>query len=373
MAVGGAGIVSGMSPQGGFTADMAEALVQKAKEHREKPPGSVATHYDHTGFFRFVYKEEKEVLDGVREYMKKLPAYDPEFFRVTDPRSPTFEPEEVMRLLPIASKTVYDFDDILARLVDGSEHMEYRPDYGPEVYTGLCKVDGFLVACIGNRQGYLGKGYPEYADYPGMGAKLYRQGLLKMNEFVTLCGRDRIPVIWFQDTSGIDVGDIAEKAELLGLGQSLVYSIQQSGLPMMLVILRKGTAAAHYVMGGPQANRNNAFTLGTCATEICVMHGETAAVATYARRLIKEKEAGRDFGPVVEKMNALARKYKETSTPLYCAKHGMVDEVVRLADLRHYMQSFAGAVYQNPKSICPQHQMILPRIIRDHAVEKEKE
>ncbi|HBT88676.1 carboxyl transferase domain-containing protein [Desulfobacter sp.] len=373
MAVGGAGIVSGMSPQGGFTADMAEALVQKAKEHREKPPGSVATHYDHTGFFRFVYKEEKEVLDGVREYMKKLPAYDPEFFRVTDPRSPAFEAEEVMRLLPIASKTVYDFDDILARLVDGSEHMEYRPDYGPEVYTGLCKVDGFLVACIGNRQGYLGKGYPEYADYPGMGAKLYRQGLLKMNEFVTLCGRDRIPVIWFQDTSGIDVGDIAEKAELLGLGQSLVYSIQQSGLPMMLAILRKGTAAAHYVMGGPQANRNNAFTLGTCATEICVMHGETAAVATYARRLVKEKQAGRDLGPVVEKMNALARKYKETSTPLYCAKHGMVDEVVRLADLRHYMQSFAGAVYQNPRSICPQHQMILPRIIRDHAVEKEKE
>ena len=80
------------------------------------------------------------------------------------------------------------------------------------------------------------------------------------------------------------MGDIAEKAELLGLGQSLVYSIQQSGLPMMLAILRKGTAAAHYVMGGPQANRNNAFTLGTCATEICVMHGETAAVATYARR-----------------------------------------------------------------------------------------
>jgi len=47
--------------------------------------------------------------------------------------------------------------------------------------------------------------------------------------------------------------------------------------------------------------------------------------------------------------------------------------VVRLADLRHYMQSFAGAAYQNPKSICPQHQMILPRIIRDHAAAKEKE
>ena len=78
--------------------------------------------------------------------------------------------------------------------------------------------------------------------------------------------------------------------------------------------------------------------------------------------LVKEKEAGRDLEPVVEKMNALAQKYKDTSTPLYCAKQGMVDEVVKLADLRHYMQSFAGAAYQNPKSICPQHQMILPEL-----------
>ncbi len=54
-----------------------------------------------------------------------------------------------------------------------------KPDYGPEIYTGLCKVDGFLVGCIGNRQGFMGEDYPEYADYPGIGGKLYRQGLIK--------------------------------------------------------------------------------------------------------------------------------------------------------------------------------------------------
>ena len=207
-------------------------------------------------------------------------------------------------------KQIYDFKEVLARLVDGSEHMEFRPEYGPEVYTGLCKIDGFLVACIGNNQGWLGEDYPEYADYGGIGGKLYRQGLIKMNEFVTLCGRDRIPVIWFQDTSGIDVGDIAEKAELLGIGQSLVYSIQQTDVPMTLVTLRKGTAAAHYVMGGPTANRHNAFTLGLATTEIYVMHGETAAAASFSRRLVKEKDAGRPLEPIIEKMNTLAQEYQ---------------------------------------------------------------
>jgi glutaconyl-CoA decarboxylase len=242
--------------------------------------------------------------------------------------------------------------------------MEFRPGYGPEVYTGLVKIDGFLTGIIGNRQGFLPKGYPEYASYPGIGGKLYRQGLIKMNEFVTQCGRDRVPIVWFQDTSGIDVGDIAEKAELLGLGQSLIYSIEQTEIPMMCIVVRKGTAAAHYIMGGPQANNNNVFTLGTPTTEIYVMHGETAAVASFARRLVKEKDSGRPLKPTIDKMNALAREYYEKSRPTYCAKKGLVDEVVSFADMRKYMVAFAGSAYQNPISLCPHHHLMLPRLIK---------
>ncbi len=364
IAVGGIGIVSGMAPKGTFDLEAAEEIVERAKQFRAKPPGSVDVHYTETGFFRYVFEDETGVLDGLKAYMKDMPAYAPKFFRVAEPKEPEFPMEDLYRLIPLNPKRVYDFEEVLARLVDGSEHMEFRPDYGPEVYTGLCKIDGFLVACVGNRQEYLGRNYPEYADYPGMGGKLYRQGLIKMNEFVTLCGRDRIPIIWFQDSSGLDVGDAAEKAELLGLAQGLAYSIQQTDIPMMLLLLRKGTASAHYLMGGPTANRHNAFTMGTVASEIYVMHGETAAVATYSRRLVKEKEAGRPLEPIIEKMNQLAQDYHEKSRPLFCAKTGMIDEIVLMRDLRKYLVAFAGAAYQNPKSICPQHQMILPRIIK---------
>ncbi|MEJ2642374.1 MAG: carboxyl transferase domain-containing protein [Desulfosarcinaceae bacterium] len=364
IAVGGGGILSGMSPKGYFDEEGAEQLIQAAKQYKAKPPGSVEIHYESTGFFRYVFEEETGVLDGLKDYMREIPAYAPKFFRVAEPKAPRFDAEELYNLLPFNQKQIYDFDEVLARLVDGSEHLEFKPDYGPEIYTGLVKVDGFLLGAIGNRQGYLGENYPEYADYPGMGGKLYRQGLIKMNEFVTLCGRDRLPIIWFQDTSGIDVGDIAEKAELLGLGQALIYSIQQTDVPQMLVVLRKGTAAAHYVMGGPTANRQNAFTIGTPATEIYVMHGETAAAASFSRRLVKEKDAGRPLQPIIDKMNAMAQAYHDNSRPAYCAKHGFVDEIVDLRDMRTYLKAFAGAVYQNPKSICPQHQMLLPRVIR---------
>ncbi len=364
IAVGGAGIVSGMSPKGFFDEEGAEAIIAATKNFKEVPPGRVEIHYDSTGFFKAVYETEEGVLDGLKELMKAMPAYDPRFFRVAEPKEPRFDPSEINYLIPFNQKMAYSFDEVLARLTDNSEHMEFRPDYGPEVYTGLAKIDGFLVGVIGNRQGFLPKGYPDYAPYQGIGGKLYRQGLIKMNEFVTLCGRDRVPIIWFQDTTGIDVGDYAEKAELLGLGQSLVYSIEQTDVPMMLVVLRKGTAAAHYIMGGPTANNHNAFTLGTPTTEIYVMHGETAAVASFARRLVKEKEAGRPLQPIIDRMNALATEYNQKSRPAYCAKTGFVDEIVSFADMRKYMVAFANSVYQNPKSICPHHHMMIPRIIK---------
>jgi glutaconyl-CoA decarboxylase len=364
IAVGGGGIVSGMTPKGYFDEEGAEQLIEATRHFKQEPPGSTKIHHDSTGFFREVFEEEEALLQALKDYMATIPAYDPKFFRVAQPAEPRFPAEDLDRLVPYNQKMVYDFYDVLSRLTDNSEHMEFRPDYGPEVYTGLAKMDGFLVGLIGNKQGFLGADYPEYAPYPGIGGKLYRQGLIKMNEFVTQCGRDRVPIVWFQDTSGIDVGDIAEKAELLGLGQSLIYSIEQTGVPMMLFVLRKGTAAAHYIMGGPTANNHCTFTLGTPTTEIYVMHGETASAASFARRLVKEKDSGRPLDPVIDKMNALAQQYYDQSRPIYCAKRGFVDEVVPLREMRTYMKAFAGCAYQNPDSICPHHQMMIPRLIK---------
>jgi len=117
-------------------------------------------------------------------------------------------------------------------------------------------------------------------------------------------------------------------------------------------------------MAGPQANNNNCFTLGTATTEIYVMHGETAAVASFARRLVKEKDAGKPLAPVIENMNKTVKHYYDMSRPSYCAKKGLVDEVVKFSELRKYFVAFANCAYANPKSICPWHQMIMPRIIK---------
>jgi glutaconyl-CoA decarboxylase len=95
------------------------------------------------------------------------------------------------------------------------------------------------------------------------------------------------------------------------------------------------------------------------------MNGETAAVAMYSRRLVKDSKQGKDLKPTIDKMNDLIKLYHDKSRPQFCTEHGFVDEIVSLTDIRKYVVAFAEAVYQNPTSICPFHQMILPRTIRD--------
>ena len=46
-------------------------------------------------------------------------------------------------------------------------------------------------------------------------------------------------------------------------------------------------------------------------------------------------------------------------------ENGMMKNFV-MNDIRPYIQAFANACYQNPESICPVHQMLLPRVIRDY-------
>ena len=372
MAVGGAGIVGGMDSKPYVDDEGAQGMIDATRKMKNDPPGSVSIHYNETGFFREVYAEELGVLDAIKKYMDYLPSYNLEFFRVDTPKAPALQGEDLYNIVPRNTRKSYDMYNVLKALVDGGEFMEYKANYGPEMITGLAKIDGLLVGVVANRQGVLAlQGFPNYPEYRGagaigMGGKLYRQGLIKMNEFVTLCNRDRIPMLWIQDTTGIDVDNEAEKAELLGLGQSLIYSIQSTSLPMLEITLRKGTAAAHYVLGGPQGNDNNVFSLGTAATEINVMYGKTAAGAMYSRRLVKEQDDGKDLQGTIDKMNKLIQHYIDTSVPSYCAKSGMVDEVVDMPKLRNYIVAFANAAYQNPKSICPFHQMLLPRVIRDY-------
>ena len=156
MAVGGAGILSGMNPKGYIDEEAAEQIVaaqiENSKQH-VPAPGSVPIHYDETGFFREVYQNDVGVIEGIKKYISYLPAYNLEFFRVDAPKAPLLPAEDLYSIIPMNQKRPYDVYDVIGRLFDGSELAEYKKGYGPEMVTGLAKVNGLLVGVIANVQG----------------------------------------------------------------------------------------------------------------------------------------------------------------------------------------------------------------------------
>ncbi len=128
IAVGGVGIVSGMSPKGGFDVDGLEELIAKTRDLRERPPGSVETHYDATGFFTHVYDDgERRCSTASRTTCGRFPPMTRSSSASPTPAEPRLPADDLYHLLPFNQKETYSFDDILARLVDGSEHWSSAP------------------------------------------------------------------------------------------------------------------------------------------------------------------------------------------------------------------------------------------------------
>jgi len=188
-----------------------------------------------------------------------------------------------------------------------------------------------------------------------------------MNEFVTMCGRDRLPIIWVQDTSGIDVGDIAEKAELLGLGQSLIYSIEQTDVPMMLIVLRKGTAAAHYVMGGPRPTTTtpSPWAPPPPRSTSCTARRRRRPRTPPARERTRIRQAARRHDQEDERDREALRG---VLAALLLREERLRRRGGALRGHAEVSRAFANCVWQNPTSICPQHHMMLPRIIQSQIV-----
>jgi len=137
-----------------------------------------------------------------------------------------------------------------------------------------------------------------------IGGKLYRQGTHQMNEFVTQCGRDRVPIVWFQDKAALMWETSLRKPSSLVWGNpDLLHRTTRN--PMMCIILRRNSRCPLY-HEDPKQTIIMYLPLGTPTTEIYVMHG-------WPQRLLHLQETGqrKGFRPSTQayhcKMNALAQ------------------------------------------------------------------
>ncbi|MEU6701661.1 carboxyl transferase domain-containing protein [Pseudonocardia sp. NPDC046786] len=149
------------------------------------------------------------------------------------PAPPRYDPEEILGLLPPASKIPFDPREVLARVVDGSEFDEYKQLYGTSLVTGWASVHGYPVGVLANHRGVL-----------------FGEEAKKATEFILLANQTDTPLVFLQNTTGYMVGESYEQGGIIKDGAKMINAVTNSTVPHLTINMASSFGAGNYGMSG---------------------------------------------------------------------------------------------------------------------------
>lgn len=291
--------------------------------------------------------DDETCIERIRaEVARTATSAVPYYRRGVEPSAPAHAVSEINELLPADPTSPYDVRQVIARLVDDSLFKEVMPDVGQEVVVGIARISGLYVGILANHQGLFD--HPADPDRKRPGGILYREGVAKLAVFTRACEADGIPVIWLQDVSGFDIGTEAEKQGLLGYGSSLIYGNATHETPVFTVLLRKASGAGYYAMAGMPYDP--VLQLSTPLTRLAVMEGRTLAIGAFRTRLDDDFQIiatdPEERARVEAGMREVEQRIEQDMDPYASARQMDTDEIVRLDELRRYLETAVEMAYQ---------------------------
>jgi 3-methylcrotonyl-CoA carboxylase beta subunit len=291
--------------------------------------------------------DDEACLQMIRREVERLPSSaGPYYRRGVEPAPPARPAKEISSLLPVDHRQAYDMYQVLARILDDGLFREVTPNVGLEMICGVGRVGGLWAGIIANN--------PDLTEHPVLrgekrpGSLLYREGIAKISQFSRCCNDDGIPIIWLHDISGFDIGVEAEKHGLLGYGSSLIYTNSTNTVPMFTVLLRKASGAGYYAMAGMPYDP--VVQLATTISRLAVMEGRTLAIGAFNTKLDDNFEIVADTEEEREKirrgMEEVEARITADMDPVKAASQMDLDEVVRLDEIRDYLEVLIEAAYQ---------------------------
>ena len=146
---------------------------------------------------------------------------------------PSYDPEEILGIVPPDKKVPFDPREVLARTVDGSEFDEYKPLYGTSLVTGWASVHGFPVGVLANHRGVL-----------------FSEEAKKASEFILLANQTDTTLVFLQNTTGYMVGTDYEQGGIVKDGAKMINAVTNSGVPHLTINMASSFGAGNYGMSG---------------------------------------------------------------------------------------------------------------------------
>jgi geranyl-CoA carboxylase beta subunit len=219
--------------------------------------GGADMHYFGPGTAEYMAEDDADGIRICREIMATLHWND----HIPQPerrnfRDPEYDIEDILGIVPTDYRQPYDAREVIARIVDGSDILDFKPSYGPHTVTAHAEIEGHPVGILTNN------------------GPIDANGATKATQFIQLCCQSGTPLVFLQNTTGYLVGTEAERGGIVKHGSKMIQAVTNATVPKLTLHIGASFGAGNYGMCGRSFDPR--FIFAWPNNQISVMGGQQA-------------------------------------------------------------------------------------------------
>jgi geranyl-CoA carboxylase beta subunit len=282
--------------------------------------GGAELHATVTGTAEYLAEDDAHAIHLARDLLSKL-RWDESLppARTRRVKPPRYPAEELLGVVPADFRKPYDAREVIARIVDDSDFLEFKALYGAATVCGHAAIDGHAVGIIANN------------------GPIDPDGATKAGHFIQLCSQADVPIVYLQNTTGYMVGTEAERAGMVKHGSKMIQAVANATVPQITLVIGGSFGAGNYGMCGRSFDPR--FVFAWPASRIAVMGGEQAAKVMEIITSAKLKRMGME--PNAEAIGMMGKQIKDRldaeSKALYATARLWDDGIIDPRDSREVL------------------------------------
>ncbi|MFK7946808.1 MAG: acyl-CoA carboxylase subunit beta [Saprospiraceae bacterium] len=295
--------------------------------------GGATTQSEISGVTDYKMPNEKTCLDTIRKLMDKVGHFDKAGFDRAKPKKPKLNPKDIYGIFPRMSSKPYDSLEVIKRLVDDSDVVQYKEGYGKTMICAYARIDGWAVGIIANNRQVVKNKKGELQ----FGGVIYSDSADKASRFIMICNQKKIPLVFLHDVTGFMVGTRSEHGGIIKDGAKMVNAVSNSTVPKFSIVMGNSYGAGNYAMCGKAYDPRLIVAWPTA--KIAVMGGKQAAKVLLQIQTASKKAKGEEITPEAENelLDKITARYDKQTTPYYAAARLWVDAIIDPVDTRKWI------------------------------------
>ncbi|MEH6450260.1 MAG: acyl-CoA carboxylase subunit beta [Oleispira sp.] len=262
--------------------------------------GGAELHAYEAGTADYLAEDDADGVRIAREVMAGLPWNDqvaPRTDKTYD--EPLFSADELLGVVPCDSKKPYDVREVVARIADGSEFQDFKPDFDIQTVCGFIKISGHAVGIIGNN------------------GPITAKGANKAAQFIQLCDQNQVSLLFLHNTTGFMVGTDSEKSGIIKHGSKMLQSVANARVPKISIVIGGSYGAGNYAMCGRGLDPRFIFAWPNSKTAVMggAQAGKVLRIVTEEKQLKMGQVPDEKMLDQIEQMTAA--KLEAGSTALF--------------------------------------------------------